>query len=72
MDKYDVVHDYYCYSNFAVLKNKLNITDAHVFEQAERDITSLTIERVTYQAPPYHLPSGVRQISTVCKSNTAG
>jgi cell filamentation protein len=57
MDKYDIVHDYYCYSNSAVLKNKLNITNADVFEQAERDITSLTIERVTYQAPPYHLHS---------------
>lgn len=57
MDKYDIVHDHYCYSNSAVLKNKLNITDANIFEQAERDITSITIERVIYQAPPYHLHS---------------
>lgn len=55
MDKYDVIHDYYCYPQSTVLKNKLNITDPNVFEQAERDITSLTIERVTYQAPPYDL-----------------
>jgi cell filamentation protein len=55
MDKYDVIHDYYCYPRSAVLKNKLGITDASIFEQAERDITSLTIERVTYQSPPYTL-----------------
>lgn len=39
---YEFEHDdYYCYPNSRVLKNKLGITDAAVFEQAERDFTYL-------------------------------
>ena len=37
------VDDYYCYPGTNVLKNKLNIHDSQVLEEAERKITSLRI-----------------------------
>ncbi|MDE1473955.1 putative adenosine monophosphate-protein transferase Fic [Xenorhabdus bovienii] len=55
MDKYDVSYDQYCYDNSSVLKNKLNINDIYGFEKAERDITSITILRVSYSPPPYNI-----------------
>lgn len=39
----------------SVLKNKLNIKDENKLENAEREITDLTINNVKYQAPPYDL-----------------
>lgn len=39
---YEFEHDdYYCYPDSRVLKNKLGISDAETFEQAERDFTYL-------------------------------
>jgi cell filamentation protein len=55
MDKYDSSNDIYCYPNTNVLKNKLGITDGNVLEEAEREITSISIDYIKYADPPYHL-----------------
>ncbi len=55
MDKYDIGNDPYCYPNTAILKNKLKINDEKVFEEAERNITAISIHDVKYSNPPYHL-----------------
>ena len=55
MDKYDASNDHYCYPNSTVLMNILNIQDGDVLEEAEREITSLSVSDVVYQEPPYGL-----------------
>lgn len=55
MDKYDAGNDYYCYPGTAVLKNKLGITDEQRLEEAERDITGISITYIKDTKPPYHL-----------------
>ncbi|MEG0503879.1 MAG: hypothetical protein RR547_04480 [Raoultibacter sp.] len=37
------VEDFYCYPNSSVLRNKLNITEADMLNEAERAFTSLKI-----------------------------
>lgn len=36
----------YCYSNTYVLKNKLDIRDANILYNAERDITSVNVAEI--------------------------
>jgi len=55
MDRYDTNNDHYCYSGTNVLKNKLGITDIHIFEAAEREITAAAIPRVIFRSPPFDL-----------------
>jgi len=55
MDKYDLSNDIHCYPNTNVLKNKLGITDGKLLEEAEREITSISIDNIKYTNPPYHL-----------------
>ncbi|WP_175492227.1 Fic family protein [Nitrosomonas sp. Nm34] len=55
MDKYDAGNDYYCYPDTSVLKNKLGITDEKVLEEAEREITAISINYIKYNDPPYNL-----------------
>ncbi|MEJ2407484.1 MAG: putative adenosine monophosphate-protein transferase Fic [Candidatus Thiodiazotropha sp.] len=55
MDKYDAKNDYYCYPGTTTLKNKLNIRDMKVLEDAEREITALKVRRIGYRPPPYSL-----------------
>lgn len=56
MDKYNVNNDdYYCYPNSNILRNKLNIRDEELLEQAERDITEISINYIHYSEPPYNL-----------------
>jgi len=55
MDKYDAVNDHYCYQGTATLKNKLNIKDMGELENAEREITAITVRQVTFGRPPYDL-----------------
>lgn len=56
MDKYDAANDHYCYRGTSTLKNKLNIQSMDVLEQAEREITALTAEKIKFSPPPYGLP----------------
>lgn len=55
MDKYDAISDHYCYKGTAILKNKLDIQDLSTLENAEREITALTIENIHFSQPPYDL-----------------
>ncbi len=55
MDKYDSSNDHYCYPDTNVLENKLNIVDIDELEEAEREITALTVEGITFEYPPYSL-----------------
>ncbi|WP_444935312.1 putative adenosine monophosphate-protein transferase Fic [Microbulbifer sp. JMSA004] len=55
MDKYDATNDHYCYQGTSVLKNKLNIQKMDKLEQAEREISALTVKRVRFRPPPYNL-----------------
>lgn len=55
MDKYDVSNDRYCYFNTSVLINKLNIQNMIDLENAEREITSITIQDIVFKKPPYDL-----------------
>lgn len=49
MDKYDVSNDRYCYFNTSVLINKLNIQNMIDLENAEREITSITIQDIVFK-----------------------
>ncbi len=55
MDKYDSINDYYCYPGTDTLKNKLNIQELDLLEQAERDITAFTVRKISFSPPPYNL-----------------
>lgn len=46
MNKEYDIDDKYCYKGTNVLKNKLNITDATILYNAERDITSVNLAKV--------------------------
>ena len=55
MDKYDATNDHYCYRGSSTLKNKLNIENMDELEKAEREITAITVRKITYRPPPYSL-----------------
>ncbi|WP_204368959.1 Fic/DOC family protein [Methylocucumis oryzae] len=55
MDKYDAANDLYCYKGTITLKNKLNIREIDELEQAEREITAITVSRIKFSRPPYDL-----------------
>jgi len=54
MDKYGEMGDsIYCYPDSDVLKNKLNIQDAKILQQAELELTEYASTRIEYAEPPY-------------------
>ena len=56
MDKYGELGDsLYCYSGTNILKNKLNIRDEQVLEQAELELSGLSSSLIEYAEPPYDL-----------------
>ena len=56
MDKYGELGDsLYCYSVTSILKNKLNICDDQILEQAELELTTLSSSLIEYSEPPYDL-----------------
>lgn len=56
MDKYSASGDkIYCYPKTNILKNKLNIKDADILSEAERDFSELAISQIEYADPPYDL-----------------
>ena len=56
MDKYGELGDsLYCYSGTSILKNKLNICDDQILEQAELELTTLSSSLIEYSEPPYDL-----------------
>jgi cell filamentation protein len=52
MDKYDLSNNIHCYPNTNVLKNKLGITDGKLLEEAEREITSISIDNICKLSTP--------------------
>jgi cell filamentation protein len=56
MDKYGEMGDsIYCYPDSDILKNKLNIQDAKILQQAELELTEYASTRIEYAEPPYDL-----------------
>lgn len=56
MDKYGELGDsLYCYSGTSILKNKLNIHDEQILEQAELELTAFSSSLIEYSEPPYDL-----------------
>lgn len=55
MDKYDAANDHYCYEGSVTLKNKLNIRDIEILENAEREITAHTSQSIVFKHSPYSL-----------------
>lgn len=54
-DKCGLGQDSYCYEGSDVLRNKLNITDGDDFDNAEEEITQISVEGINFCAPPYNL-----------------
>lgn len=58
MDKYGETGDsMYCYPDSSVLKNKFDIKDEFLLQEAEREFSELAILHINYQEPPYNLSS---------------
>ena len=56
MDKYGEMGDsLYCYPGTNILKNKLNIHDEQILEQAELELSGLASNLIEYAEPPYDL-----------------
>lgn len=56
MDKYGEMGDsLYCYPGTNILKNKLNIRDEQILEQAELELSGLASSLIEYAEPPYDL-----------------
>ncbi|ORM80543.1 cell filamentation protein Fic [Pantoea deleyi] len=55
MNRYQVWRDHYCYPDSDVLINRYNIRDQILLDQAERDVTALTIHTITLSHPPFSL-----------------
>jgi cell filamentation protein len=55
-DKYGVDGDIiYCYPNNHILRNKFNLLDEQILEEAEREFSTQAVIGIEYQEPPYHL-----------------
>ena len=56
MDKYGEMGDsLYCYPGTNILKNKLNIRDEQILEQAELELSGLASNLIEYAEPSYDL-----------------
>jgi len=52
MDKYSELGDsLYCYSGTNILKNKLNIRDEQILEQAELELSGIASSLIEYAEP---------------------
>jgi len=54
-DKYGLGQDAYCYPGTDTLKNLLDIKDATVLQEAERDLSDLAAGCIEFCEPPYDL-----------------
>ncbi|MEB7537944.1 Fic family protein [Pantoea anthophila] len=55
MNRYRVWRDHYCYPDSDVLINRYDIRDQTLLDQAERDVTALTIHTIRLSHPPFTL-----------------
>lgn len=51
MNRYLVWRDHYCYPDSDVLMNRYDIRDQTLLDQAERDVTALTIHTIKLSSP---------------------
>lgn len=51
--KYGTGNDPYCYKDTDVLINQLEIKDTKILEQAETEISQLSLENIDFAPPPY-------------------
>jgi cell filamentation protein len=54
-DKYGVGQDDYCYPESSVLRNKLNIHDESSLSQAEKQLSAVAAQSLSYSPAPYSL-----------------
>lgn len=55
MDKYGTGQDPYCYAGTNVLRNRLEIDDSQVLEEAERELSLINADTIDLLPPPYDL-----------------
>lgn len=55
MDKYGTGDDPSCYPGTNVLRNRFNITDQNILDEAESEYTALAIKKINLIHPPYSL-----------------
>ncbi len=53
LDKYGVGQDPYCYPGTQVLRNRLQLHEAQILAQAERDLTEIAASQLDFAPPPY-------------------
>ena len=55
-DKYGVEGDtFYCYPNSYILRNKFDLHDEQILEEAEREFSTHAVIGIDFQEPPYDL-----------------
>lgn len=55
VDKYGTGQDPYCYKDTNVLINKFNIRDEKTLYEAESEITTVALKKISFSLPPYDL-----------------
>jgi cell filamentation protein len=55
LDKYGTGQDPYCYPGTHTLRNRLEITDEAILNQAEREVSASAANEIEYCPPPYDL-----------------
>ena len=55
-DKYGVEGDvFYCYPHSNILRNKFDLHDEKILEEAEREFSTHAVIGIEFQEPPYDL-----------------
>lgn len=54
IDKYGTGQDPYCYPGSSILRNRFNIRDESILEEAEREITTIASNNILFSPPPYN------------------
>ncbi len=55
ISKYRSGQDPYCYPGTEILINKFNIKDNNILQEAEREITTIALNNISFSVPPYDL-----------------
>jgi cell filamentation protein len=56
-DKYGVGDDPYCYPGTTVLRNRLNLRDENMLDQAERELSEVAASSLIFDPAPYAIES---------------
>lgn len=54
-DKYGVGDDPYCYPGTTILRNKLNLQNEDLLDQAERELSEIAASTIGFEVAPYSL-----------------